>query len=144
MSGSQRISPNEAHAKMTAESFTYVDVRTEAEFAAGHPAGAFNVPLLHSGATGMEPNVDFLSVMTKVFPKDSPIIVGCKMGGRSARAAETLVAAGYTRVLDQSAGWDGARGSFGELEEPGWSRVDLPCEVGAPVDRSYASLRAKP
>ena len=40
-----RISPEEAHAKVTNEGYAYVDVRTEAEFAAGHPAGAYNVPI---------------------------------------------------------------------------------------------------
>jgi rhodanese-related sulfurtransferase len=125
---STRISPVEAHTKMTDEGFAYVDVRTEEEFAAGHPAGAHNVPIMVAGAGGLEPNADFVSVMERAFAKDAPIIVGCKMGGRSARAASALVAAGFTRVLDQRAGWDGARGSFGELTEPGWSRAHLPTE----------------
>ena len=138
-----RISPAEAHAKMTSEGFTYVDVRTEDEFAAGHPAGAFNVPIMVAGAGGLEQNADFASVMERVFAKDTPIIVGCKMGGRSARAASAMVAAGFTRVLDQRAGWDGTRGPFGELAEPGWSRASLPTETGAPPDRSYEALRQR-
>ncbi len=147
------ISPAEAYERMKDESFTYVDVRTEAEFAAGHPDGAFSVPVMcvappsgHTGApgaSGMEPNPDFLSVMEKSFAKDAPLIVGCKMGGRSARAAQVLTGAGFTRVVDQRAGWDGAKGPFGELIEPGWSRVNLPTETGQPAGRSYASLRAK-
>lgn len=138
-----RISPAEAHAKMSDEAFTYVDVRTEDEFAAGHPAGALNVPIMVAGAGGLEPNPDFLGVMERLFAKDAPIIVGCKMGGRSARAAKALAAAGFTRVLDQRAGWDGARGSFGELTEPGWSRASLPTASGAPADRSYEALRKR-
>ena len=138
-----RISPAEAHAKMTDEDHAYVDVRTEEEFAAGHPAGAFNVPVMIAAAAGLEPNPEFVAVMERAFAKDAPIIVGCKMGGRSARAAKELLAAGFTRVLDQRAGWDGARGSFGELTEPGWSRTDLPRETGAPADRSYEALRAR-
>ena len=39
-----------------------------------------------------------------------------------------LVAAGFTNVLEQRAGWDGARGSFGEIVEPGWKRAGLPSE----------------
>src|SRR5689334_8713523 len=143
MSDISRISPAEAHAKMKDESFTYVDVRTEAEFEAGHPEGAFNVPLMHAGASGMEPNPDFMSVMEKTFPKQTPLIVGCKVGGRSARAASALTQAGFTRVLDQRAGWDGARGPFGELVEPGWSRVNLPTETGHPEPRSYATLSTR-
>jgi rhodanese-related sulfurtransferase len=138
-----RISPAEAHTKMKDESFTYVDVRTEEEFADGHPAGAWNVPLMNAGAAGMEPNPDFLSVMEKAFAKDAPLIVGCKVGGRSARAAKALADAGFTRVLDQRAGWDGSKGPFGELAEPGWSRVNLPTETGHPEGRSYTALRTK-
>jgi hypothetical protein len=45
---------------------------------------------------------------------------------RSLEAAEVLVAAGFANVVDQRAGWDGARGDFGELLEPGWKRLALP------------------
>ena len=120
MSDGSRISPAEAHAKMTNEAFTYVDVRTAEEFAEGHPQGAVNVAIGKDEA--------FVGAMEKAFAKDAPIIVGCKMGGRSARAARLLAAAGFTRVFDQRAGWDGARGSFGERVEPGWSRVGLPSD----------------
>ncbi len=138
-----RISPAEAHTKMTDEAHVYVDVRTEEEFAAGHPDGAFNVPVMVATAAGLAPNPDFVAVMERVFAKDAPIIVGCKMGGRSARAAKELAVAGFTRILDQRAGWDGARGSFGELTEPGWSRADLPTESGAPPGRSYEALSTR-
>lgn len=141
MSDVPRVSPAEAHAKMKDESFTYVDVRTEEEFEAGHPEGAVNVPLMHAGAGGMAPNPDFLAVMEKAFAKDAPLVLGCKMGGRSAKAAQALRAAGYTRLLDQSAGWDGTKGTFGEVITPGWSRASLPTETGRPGGRSYAHLK---
>jgi rhodanese-related sulfurtransferase len=143
MSDVPRISPAEAHAKMKDESFTYVDVRTEEEFTAGHPEGAFNVPLSHAGPGGMAPNPDFLAVMEKSFAKDAPLIVGCKMGGRSAKAAKALTEAGFTRIVDQRAGWDGVKGPFGELTEPGWSRAGLPTETGTPSPRDYGTLRSK-
>ena len=138
MSGPTRISPQEASEKL-AEGFTYVDVRTTQEFEAGHPSGAVNIPIQH--ATG--PNPDFLRVMNASFPKDGKIIVGCKVGGRSLRAAQTLLADGFTNVVDQRAGWDGARGSFGEMAEPGWSRVGLPTEVGQPGGRSWEDMKSK-
>jgi rhodanese-related sulfurtransferase len=141
MSDPARVSPAEAHEKMKNESFTYVDVRTEEEFAAGHPAGAFNVPISKAGAAGLEPNPDFVAVMERAFAKDAPLIVGCKMGGRSARALETLTKAGFTRVLDQSAGWDGKKGTFGEQLEAGWAKAGLPTENGQPEGRAYASLK---
>jgi rhodanese-related sulfurtransferase len=134
MSEVPRISPAEAHAKMNDEGFTYVDVRTEEEFVAGHPERAVNVPWLvpgAPGAAGMVPNPEFLPVMERAFAKDAPLIVGCKAGARSARAAQALVDAGFSRVVDQRAGWDGARGAFGELTEPGWSRAALPTAAGS-------------
>lgn len=120
MSDITRISPAEAHTKMTVEGFTYVDVRTPDEFRDGRPKGAVNVPL----------DDDFVRAMEARFPKDAPLVVGCAAGGRSLRAARALAAAGFTSVVDQRAGFDGARGAFGELTEPGWSRVGLPQEAG--------------
>lgn len=111
-----RISPAEAHEKMTSEGFTYVDVRTPDEFAAGHPAGAINIPISET----------FAADVSARFPKDAKIIVGCKSNVRSAKAAVLLAGAGFDNVLLQRAGWDAARGSFGEIVEPGWSRVGLP------------------
>jgi rhodanese-related sulfurtransferase len=119
MTETKRISPAEAHAKM-AEGYTYVDVRTAEEFAEGHPAGAVHVAL----------GPDFASAMGAKFAKDAKLIVGCKAGGRSARAAQLLAGAGFTEVLDQRAGFDGVRDAFGHVTEPGWSRVGLPVERG--------------
>jgi rhodanese-related sulfurtransferase len=118
---SWRISPQEAHDKVTREGYTYVDVRTEAEFEAGHPAGSINVPIASN---------DFLVVMNALFAKDAKIVVGCQAGGRSKKAANALKTDGFTNVLDQRAGWDGAKTPFGQLSEPGWSRVGLPAESG--------------
>lgn len=117
MSEPVRISPAEAHTKMS-EGFTYVDVRTLEEFAEGRPAGSINVPL----------GDDFVALMNARFAKDAKIVVGCKAGGRSLRAARALLAAGFSNVLDQRAGFDAVRGPFGEVTEPGWSRAGLPVE----------------
>lgn len=143
MSDVPRISPAEAHARMTREGYAYVDVRAEDEFEEGHPAGAINVPLLVRGPAGLEPNPEFIEVMERLFPKDAPIVVGCQKGGRSLRAARALAAAGFTRVLDQRAGWDGVRGTFGEVLEPGWWRAGLPAATGTPAGRTYAELKAR-
>jgi rhodanese-related sulfurtransferase len=142
MSNVSRISPAEASAKL-AEGFTYVDVRTPEEFADGHPAGAVNVPIaLASGGT-MAPNPDFVRVMEVAFGKEANVVVGCKAGGRSMRAAQALLDAGFVHVLDQRAGWDGARNPFGQVTEPGWSKAGLPTESGAPAGRSWTAMRAK-
>jgi rhodanese-related sulfurtransferase len=125
----KRISPEEAQQKL-GEGFTYVDVRTPEEFVEGHPTGAVNVPIALSQGGSMMPNPKFLETMQAHFDKDAKIIVGCKAGGRSLRAAQSLEGAGYSNILDQRAGFDGARDPFGQIEEPGWSRVGLPIETG--------------
>jgi rhodanese-related sulfurtransferase len=114
-----RLEAAEAHLKM-GEGYTYVDVRTPEEFAEGRPAGAINVPLDDA----------FVTTIQARFAKDAPLLLGCKSGGRSLRAATLLVDAGFTDVLEMRAGFDGARGPFGELIEPGWSRVGLPQDAG--------------
>jgi rhodanese-related sulfurtransferase len=142
MSDINRISPAEANERVS-EGWTYVDVRTVEEFEAGHPVGAVNVPISHAGAGGMQPNPDFMRVMKAAFAPDARLVVGCKAGGRSLRAAQLLVGEGFTQILDQRAGWDGARNPFGQVVEPGWSRVGLPAESGQPGGRSWADLKAK-
>jgi rhodanese-related sulfurtransferase len=136
-----RISPQEASQKLS-DGWTYVDVRTVEEFEAGHPPGAINVPIALAEGGGMVPNPDFLPVMEGAFAKDAKIVVGCKAGGRSLRAAHELLAKGFTSVVDQRAGWDGGRDAFGQFE-PGWSRVGLPSEPGQPAGRAWSDMRAK-
>jgi rhodanese-related sulfurtransferase len=142
MTDIKRVSPQEA-LELTKTGWAYVDVRSEQEFADGHPVGAFNVPLAHMSGGGMSPNPEFLGVMEKAFGKEAKIVVGCKTGGRSLRAAQALVGAGFTSVVDQRAGWDGARDAFGQVSEVGWSRAGLPAETGATSGRAYADVKAK-
>jgi rhodanese-related sulfurtransferase len=142
MTDIKRVSPQEA-LELTRDGWTYVDVRTEQEFADGHPAGSFNVPIALAAGGSMTPNAEFVGVMEKAFGKGAKIVVGCKAGGRSLRAAQALVEAGFTNVIDQRAGWDGARDPFGQMGEPGWSRAGLPAETGATAAHTYADVRAK-
>ena len=81
-----------------------LDVRGRSEWDAGHIAGARHVPL------GRLPEgVDDLA-------RDTPIVVHCQGGTRSAIAASLLRRAGFTDVANMGAG-------FG-----GWSRAGLPAE----------------
>jgi rhodanese-related sulfurtransferase len=134
-----RISPAEANEKL-AQGYTYVDVRTTQEFEAGHPAGALNMPIAHREG----PNPDFIPAMKANFPLDAKIVVGCKTGGRSLRAASALVAAGFTNVVEQRAGWEGSRDAFGQVTEPGWLPAGLPREDGSPPGRNWADLKNGP
>jgi rhodanese-related sulfurtransferase len=141
MANITRVSPAEAK-KLQDEGYVYLDVRSEPEYAAGHPALAHNVPLMHAGSKGMTPNTDFLQVVEALYPRDSKLVVGCKGGGRSLRAAEMLTGAGFTNVIDQRAGFDGARDSFGQLSEPGWAPAGLPVDTSTPGG-TYEELRKK-
>jgi rhodanese-related sulfurtransferase len=140
MSNVKRVSPREAKALMD-EGYVYVDVRSEPEFLSGHPQGAVNVPLFHMGPAGMTPNPEFLDVMQARFPKDAKLVLGCRSGGRSLQAAEMLLKVGYTDVVDQRAGYEGARGPFGNVTEKGWAPEGLPVEEGAKPGQSYEDVK---
>jgi rhodanese-related sulfurtransferase len=132
----KRVSPPEAKTLLD-QGYKYVDVRSIPEFEAGHPAGAYNVPLMHFlPGRGMTPNGDFAAVYAKHFTKDDKVVVGCKTGGRSLRAAEMLQASGYAAVVDMQGGYEG------EPSMRGWKENGLPIEAAAP-GRTYADLQQK-
>jgi len=125
---------------MHVEGYVYVDVRSVPEFEQGHPDGAYNVPLMHMGPGGMDPNEAFVQALAAAFSKDQKMIVGCKSGRRSLRAAEVLTAAGFTHVIDQCGGYGGARGAFGQVTQPGWQTEGLPTSTEAASGRSWSDL----
>jgi rhodanese-related sulfurtransferase len=138
----RRVSPDQARELMDKDGYAYLDVRSIPEFEGGHPAGAFNVPLLHLGPGGMTPNPDFLAVVEKSFPRDARLIVGCKAGGRSRNAAAVLEQAGYVNLVDQTNGFEGTPLPTGGME-PGWRPRGLPVSTSAPPERTYQGLKAK-
>jgi len=138
----KRVTPVEADALLK-EGWTYLDVRSIPEFEGGHPAGAVNVPLLHMMGGRMAPNPAFKAVVEGNFAKDAKLVVGCKMGGRSAQAAALLEAAGYTSIIDVRGGWGGERDNMGRVACIGWADAGLPVEASAPPERTYAELEKK-
>ncbi|MBI3181109.1 MAG: rhodanese-like domain-containing protein [Myxococcales bacterium] len=134
----RRISPREAQALLE-QGWVYLDVRSESEFAQGHPAGAYNIPLMHSAARGLVPNPDFQQVVEGAFPKDAKLVLGCVSGGRSLRAGQVLEGMGYTQLADQRCGFAGGRDASGRTEL-GWLAEGLPVESGQPAARSYREL----
>ncbi|KAG2649187.1 thiosulfate sulfurtransferase 16, chloroplastic-like isoform X1 [Panicum virgatum] len=87
----------------------YLDVRTEAEFSAGHPQGAVNIPYMNKTGSGMTKNTHFLEQVSRIFGKDDEIIVGCQSGKRSLMAATELCSAGFTAVTDIAGGFSSWR-----------------------------------
>lgn len=138
----RRISPKEAHELMQ-QGYVYVDVRSVPEYEASHPTGAVNIPLMHRGPGGMSPNPQFLDAFRAAFPEGAKVILGCAGGNRSLRAAEMLEREGYDELVEQRAGFGGARDMSGRVLEAGWQEAGLPCESGAPEGRCWSSQQAK-
>ena len=137
-----QITPAEANT-LLAQGYRYIDVRTDGEFATGHPTPAVNIPVaIPDPATRqMALNADFLRVVEAHFPKDAKIIVGCQSGGRSQRAAEMMAQAGYTNVSNMQGGFGGARDEMGRTVIAGWSESGLPVSRDCGPANSYEGLR---
>jgi rhodanese-related sulfurtransferase len=86
--------------KMKEPTAQLLDVRTSGEFAEGHIPNSVNIDV--TGA-------DFEQKVAGL-DKAQPVLVYCKMGGRSAKAAEKLKALGFTTIVDLDGGfssWSG-------------------------------------
>ncbi len=119
---------------------TYLDVRTVEEYEAGHPAGAYNVPVMVRDETGqMGPNPNFQRDVEKLFPKNKKLVVGCMAGGRSQRACQILQTGGYESLANVQGGFGGARDPSGQIVVKGWSQEGLPVEDGNPPGRAYTA-----
>lgn len=137
----RRVPPREA-SELVSQGYTYVDVRSVPEYEEAHAPGALNLPLMHKGPGGMSPNPEFAAAFQRKFPaKDAQIVLGCRSGGRSLRAAELLAGLGYTGLVDMRGGWDGERDATGRAVVPGWADEGLPSEPGSPPGLGWASLK---
>ena len=87
------VAPAVDYAALVKAGAPIIDVRTKAEFAGGHIRGSVNIPLQELGAN------------LKRFPDlESPVVVCCASGMRSASARSLLIAKGYRRVYN-GGGW---------------------------------------
>ena len=96
------ISHDEFVAAVESKSCVVVDVREPAEFAGGRVPGAINLPLSAFDARRL--------------PKDKPVILICRSGGRSATALSRTRAAGRDDVRHYAGGTMGWQGRGGALE----------------------------
>ena len=81
------------------ESFQFVDVREDDEYAKDHAAGA-----THIGRGVLERDVE-----TLIPDKNAPIVLYCGGGFRSALAADSLQRMGYRNVISMDGGIKGWR-----------------------------------
>ena len=73
-----------------------LDVRTQAEYDAGHLTGAIQ----------MDWFADDFDSQTRRLDKEKIIYVYCKLGGRSAKAQDRLKSLGFTHVVNLEGGYD--------------------------------------
>jgi rhodanese-related sulfurtransferase len=89
---------NRELAKLKEQGARLVDVRTQAEYLAGHIPGAEPAP------------IDSFPSAFESWDKSAPVIVYCATGARSAQAAQMLADAGFQRVYNLKSGlvaWNG-------------------------------------
>lgn len=91
---SSSLDPADAVLLINRENALVVDVRDDAEFAAGHITDARHIPL-----NQVEGRVDELRKF-----KDKPILINCQVGMRSAKACNILRKHGFTKVYNLKGG----------------------------------------
>lgn len=93
-----------------ASGVTTIDVRSDAEWSAGHVAGARHVPVDNIATVLPQLNLD----------PHAPVLLYCAAGGWASRAAETLRAAGFSRVsVLKPGGFDTLQAAGVEIQQPG-------------------------
>lgn len=77
------------------EEFILLDIRTEAEYKAGHIKGAQWFP---------RGNIEFY-IQDLITDPDAKVVLYCRSGGRSALSTLTMKGMGYTHVVDLDGGF---------------------------------------
>ena len=84
--------------QLSEENLFILDVRTPGEYKDGHMEGAVMIDWMADG---------FDQKVQAQVAKDQPVLVYCKVGGRSSKAAAKLEALGYTKIYHMHEGYDG-------------------------------------
>ena len=95
--GVSLVDSNKFEQQMKEPTSQIVDVRTPGEFSEGHIANAVNMDVTSD---------DFESKIASL-DKEKPVMVYCKAGGRSAKAATILRDNGFKQVYDLDGGMIG-------------------------------------
>jgi len=140
------LSPKQAHQFVRAQKakVLFIDVRTRAEaqfLGMATPVDAL-VPYVefqdfmtdwdeNRSFYRLEPFSDFVPevgrrLQSKGLGKDDPVVLICRSGERSSRAADLLTSSGYTRVHTVVYGFEGELSDGGRRNLNGWKNAGLP------------------
>lgn len=87
--GYQKISQKEAKEMMDTQQVLVLDVREQGEYDSGHIPGAVLLPV---------GTIDEATAAAVIPEKDTTVLVYCRSGSRSKRAAKALADLGYTGI----------------------------------------------
>lgn len=100
----------------------------------------------------LKPNPNFVSSVTdllqqKGLTKNDKVIVMCRGGKRSAKAADALTAAGFSQVISVIDGFEGDKAVSGEQKGKrvvnGWKNSNLPWSYDLDKNKMYLSDKSK-
>jgi len=118
-----------------------LDIRTPEEYIfVGHPEMAVNIPFLVIESSWSEdkrgpvlgPNKKFVEQVKEVYKPTDTILITCRSGGRSARAADILAEAGFKKAYTVTDGFEGDKQrdatakDYGKRTVNGWKNSDIP------------------
>ena len=89
--GYQKISQDKAKEMMDTQEVLVLDVREQSEYAGGHIPGAVLLPV---------GTIDEDTAAAVIPEKDTAVLVYCRSGSRSKRAAQALADLGYTGIYE--------------------------------------------
>ena len=152
------LTSTEAHEAATKEKLLFVDVRTRAEVNfLGIPTVAdANIPYMEmdnmyswdekKGVFKLEPNSGFMTqvqqrLKQKGMDPNAKIIVMCRSGDRSAKAADLLAKSGYKNVYSVVDGYEGDVAKEGDRKGQravnGWRNGNLPWTYSLTKEKMY-------
>lgn len=102
----EEASPSDVMAQYEKGEALVLDVRGQGEWDAGHVPGATHIPL------------GYLPERLGELPRDRPLVVHCKAGGRSAIATSILKRAGFSQVVNLAGGFDRWSAESRPTEQP--------------------------
>ena len=148
--------------KKEADKTLFIDVRTRGEVAyVGMPTVAdANIPFKFTSKKfkwndkknnfKMTPNSNFVTDVTerlqqKGLSKNDKILVMCRSGGRSAKAANALTEAGFTQVFSIIDGFEGDNVKSGDQKGKrtlnGWKNSNLPWSFSLDKNKMYLASK---